>query len=142
MTEARSDTLDRPAGALDALTEANAVANLAVRDLGVARSFYEGILGFQPTAAEGDEAIVYRSGDSIFFVYRSEFAGTNRATAVTWGVGDRIEAVAAALVAKGIEFEHYDMPDMRREGDIYVAGNFRIAWFKDPDGNILNIVSG
>ena len=34
------------------------------------------------------------------------------------------------------------MPGTRREGDVHIAGDLRIAWFKDPDGNILNIVSG
>jgi hypothetical protein len=47
-----------------------------------------------------------------------------------------------ALKAKGVMFEHYDMPDMTREGDIHIAGNMKVAWFKDPDGNILNIASG
>jgi hypothetical protein len=34
------------------------------------------------------------------------------------------------------------MPDVTREGDIHVAGNMKVAWFKDPDGNILNIING
>jgi hypothetical protein len=45
------------------------------------------------------------------------------------------------LKAKGITFEHYDMPGVTREGDIHVAGDMKVAWFKDPDGNILNIAS-
>jgi hypothetical protein len=46
------------------------------------------------------------------------------------------------LKAKGITFEHYDMPDMKREGDVHIGGDMKVAWVKDPDGNILNIVSG
>jgi IS30 family transposase len=46
------------------------------------------------------------------------------------------------LKAKGVTFEHYDLPDTRREGDVHISGHMKIAWFKDPDGNILNIVSG
>ena len=42
---------------------------------------------------------------------------------------------------RGVTFEHYDMPGMTREGDVHVAGDMRVAWFKDPDGNILNIVN-
>lgn len=41
-----------------------------------------------------------------------------------------------------MRFEHYDMPGMKREGDVHFAGDMRAAWFKDPDGNILSIVSG
>ena len=46
-----------------------------------------------------------------------------------------------ALKSKGISFEHYDLPGTTRAGDIHVAGNTRVAWFKDPDGNIHSLVS-
>ena len=124
------------------LTETDAVANLAAKDLARARRFYEGTLGFEPVHSEGGELIVYRSGKTVFNLYRSEFTGTNQATALTWAVGDRIEAVVEALAGKGIAFQHYDLPGMRREGDIHIAGDMKVAWFKDPDGNILNIVTG
>jgi hypothetical protein len=74
-------------------------------------------------------------------VYRSKYAGTNQATALTWVVGEGVESVVEALKAKGISFEHYDMLEIRREGDVHIGGNMKVAWFKDPDGNILNIVS-
>jgi catechol 2,3-dioxygenase-like lactoylglutathione lyase family enzyme len=57
-------------------------------------------------------------------------------------VGDDVERVVRELKAKGVTFEHYDLPDTRREGDVHIGGHMKIAWFKDPDGNILNIVSG
>ena len=142
MTDASSDTLTRPASIAGALTGSDAIANLAVRDLALARDFYEDTLGFEPVATEGDELVTYRSGNSRFNVYRSEYAGTNRATALTWPVGDRIEDVAAALRAKGISFEHYDLPGLARQGDLHVGYGMKVAWFKDPDGNILNIVTG
>ena len=59
-----------------------------------------------------------------------------------WVVGGNVEGVVRDPKAKGITFEHYDMPDMKREGDIHIGGDMKVAWFKDPDGNILNIVSG
>ncbi len=142
MTDASSDTLIRPASIAGALSGSDAIANLAVRDLALARDFYEDTLGFEPVAQEGDEVVTYRSGNSRFNVYRSEYAGTNRATAMSWVVGDRIEDVAAALRAKGISFEHYDLPGLARQGDLYVGYGMKVAWFKDPDGNILNIVTG
>ena len=61
---------------------------------------------------------------------------------MTWTVGDDVESIARGLKAKGVTFEHYDMPGMTRKGDVHVAGDMKIAWFKDPDGNILCIVSG
>ena len=117
----------------------NAVANLAVSDLDRARNFYTDTLGLKEVEHEGDELIVLKSGDSVVNVYRSDYAGTNEATAVTWEVDD-IEKEVAELKNKGVAFEHYDMPGMKREGDLHVADDFKVAWFKDPDGNILNIV--
>ncbi|KQW57846.1 VOC family protein [Variovorax sp. Root411] len=120
----------------------NAVANLAVKDLAVARRFYEDTLGLSQVDAEGDEVIVYRSGSTRINVYRSQFAGTNQATAVTWQVGDDIGRIAAALKDRGVRFEHYDMPGTTLEGDLHVMGGMKVAWFKDPDGNILNLING
>jgi catechol 2,3-dioxygenase-like lactoylglutathione lyase family enzyme len=124
------------------LSNTDAVANLAVKDLEVAKQFYEGTLGLKPVDAEDHEMIVFRSGDSKLFVYRSKYAGTNQATAVTWTVGDQVENVVRSLKAKGVKFEHYDLPGMTRTGDVHVGGDMKVAWFKDPDGNILNVVSG
>jgi len=121
----------------------DASANLAVRDIERARRFYEGTLGLQQVGSEGDELLVYRSGATTFNVYRSEQAGSNKATALTWMVGRRIESVMKELAAKGVKFEHYDdLPGMQRVGDLHVAeDDMKVAWFKDPDGNILNLAS-
>jgi catechol 2,3-dioxygenase-like lactoylglutathione lyase family enzyme len=119
----------------------DAIANIAVKDLERARRFYEGTLGLKAIATEGEELITFKSGNSLIYVYRSKYAGTNKATAVSWTVGDDVAGVARSLKAKGVSFEHYDMPGMRREGDVHVAGDMKVAWFKDPDGNILNITS-
>jgi len=86
-------------------------------------------------------AILYQSGSSMVLVYPSEFAGTNRATAATWSVGGDFEAIVADLKSKGVTFEHYDLPDTTREGDVHVMGDFKAVWFKDPDGNILNLAN-
>jgi catechol-2,3-dioxygenase len=115
-----------------------AVANVAVKDLGVATKFYQNTLGLTPVHEEGGEVVVFRSGTSEINVYRSDFAGTNKATAVTWNV-DNVKDEVADLKARGVVFEHYDMPGMTREGDIHIAGDMKVAWFKDPDGNILNV---
>src|SRR5438876_10929280 len=123
------------------LGDKDLVATIAVKNLETARKCYEGKLGLKPIDTEGEELIVFKSGNSTLNVYRSQYAGTNRATAVTWLVGDDLEDVVRALKAKGVAFEHYDMPDMKREGDIHIGGDMKVAWFKDPDGNILNIVN-
>lgn len=123
------------------LRDTNATANLAVKNLQTAKKFYEGTLGLKPVQTEGDEVVIYRSGQSVLNVYRSQFAGTNQATAVTWAVGNDLENVVRDLKAKGVAFEHYDMPGMKREGDLHVSEDMKVAWFKDPDGNILNLIN-
>jgi hypothetical protein len=74
-------------------------------------------------------------------VYQSQYAGTNRASSATWGVGDELETIVQTLKAAGVSFEHYDLPGLRREGDIHLIRDFKGAWFRDPDGNILHINS-
>ena len=122
------------------LRDADAVAMVAVKDLGKAAKFYEETLGLNRVDAEGQEVVVYESGDTKLNVYRSSFAGTNKATAVTWTVDD-IDDVVRTLKAKGVTFEHYDMPNTKHEGDVHVAGRMKVAWFKDPDGNILSVAN-
>jgi catechol 2,3-dioxygenase-like lactoylglutathione lyase family enzyme len=117
----------------------DAVANVAVKDLNVAADFYRNTLGLRPVHEEGKELVVFASGHSSINVYRSDYAGTNKATAVTWTV-DNVEDEVKALRNKGVVFEHYDMPGMKREGDVHVSDHMKVAWFKDPDGNILNVV--
>ncbi len=119
------------------------MATLAVRDIAAARRFYEGKLGLTPGKDQMEGMASYASAGATLFIYQSEFAGTNRATAVTWMVGGDLEDIVKDLKGKGIAFEHYDMPGTTREGDIHVFdANNRAAWFKDPDGNIHALVSG
>ena len=122
------------------LKDHDAVATIAVHDLNVARKFYEGSLGLEPMSGDQTEVVRYRSGKSILLVYRSSFAGTNKASAVTWGLGKDFGNVVKALQAKRVPFEHYDgLPGLTRKGDVHVAGPFSGAWIEDPDGNILHI---
>jgi catechol 2,3-dioxygenase-like lactoylglutathione lyase family enzyme len=123
------------------LGDKEATATVAVKDLDRAKHFYEDTLGLEPIAHEGEEAIVYRAGDSKLLVYRSQYAGTNKATAAGFVVGDDMDAEVRALKEKGVRFEHYDLPGLTLQGDVHVAGDMKAAWFKDPDGNILSMTS-
>jgi len=122
------------------LRDIDAVATLAVKNLGKAAKFYEETLGLTRAGAEDDEVVVFESGDTRINVYRSSYAGTNKATALTWPVDD-VDEVVRTLKAKGVRFEHYDLPDTKRQGDVHVSGDIKVAWFKDPDGNILSVVN-
>jgi len=124
------------------LSKYDAIPTVAVKTLAAAKRFYEGTLGLKQIDAEGEEVVVYQNGSSRLNVYRSQFAGTNKATAVTWPVDD-VEDEVRALKSKGVAFEHYDLPELKLKGDVHVAdgADLKVAWFKDPDGNIFSIVN-
>ena len=124
------------------LAQEQVMPTVAVKSLDSAKKFYEQTLGLTPVTGSEPSTATYTAGNARLLVYESQFAGTNQATAVTWTVGD-VDATVRDLKSKGLRFEHYDMPDMRHEGDVHVAPNgaMRAAWFKDPDGNIHAVVS-
>ena len=119
----------------------NSAAIVAVRDIARARVFYGETLGLNLAPDSEDDITVYQTGDTRLVVYVSEFAGTNKANALVWGVGDEIESIVADLTAKGVVFDHYDIPDATYVEGIHHMGDFRAAWFREPDGNVLHINS-
>lgn len=123
------------------LGKADATPSIAVKDLDRARQFYAEKLGLEAVDEQGGEVVTMKSGATMVNVYRSEFAGTNQATALTFDVAD-IAAEVRELKDKGVEFEQYDMDGLTREGDVYSAEGMKTAWFKDPDGNILSLFEG
>src|SRR5215207_9599576 len=94
----------------------DAIATVAVKDLEAARQFYERKVGLQPTPEQQEGAASYKAGRGTLFVYPSQYAGTNKATAVTWTVGADLDSIVKKLKLKGVVFEHYDMPDTTLEG--------------------------
>ena len=122
------------------LKDSDATTVISVKDVEVARRFYEGTLGFEP-AETAPGMIFYRSGASSILVYESQFAGTNQANAVAWSVAD-IDSIVQDLQARGVTFEHYDLPGLKLEGDLHVGEGFKGVWFKDADGNILHVNNG
>ena len=117
----------------------DSIATIAVKNLEEARVFYEQKLGLE-VARELPEGISYRTGGTTLLVYASRYAGTNQATCVTWAIDD-VERVAKELSARGVTFEHYDLPGTTLEGAVHAEGDRKAVWFKDPDGNILSVVS-
>jgi catechol 2,3-dioxygenase-like lactoylglutathione lyase family enzyme len=124
------------------LGKVDATPMIAVKDLDRSRKFYEDKLGLKTKDEWGGEGLTMKSGDTLINVYRSEFAGTNKATSLTFEVDDA-EKEVNDLKGKGIFFEHYEVPGLKAQGDLYVGEKgFKTAWFKDPDGNILSLVEG
>ena len=123
------------------LGKTGATAMIAVRDLDRARKFYQETLALDAKQAMSGEVLEMTSGRTPITVYKSEFAGTNKATALTFDVDD-IVAEVRELKDKGVMFEHYDVDGLKRDGDIYTAKGMKTCWFKDPDGNILSLFEG
>ena len=121
------------------LGKADATPMIAVKDIDRAKRFYEEKLGLTSKDIGVSGVFMLKSGDTDLSVYRSEFAGTNKATLLTFDVDD-IEAEVRELKDKGISFEHYDLDGLTAEGDIYKGPGMKTAWFKDPDGNILSLI--
>lgn len=121
------------------LADKAAMATIAVKDIDAAKKFYGQTLGLKKSEDMGDDVAIFKSGNSTIVIYKSDFAGTNKATSATWGVGDELGFIVKNLREEGVAFEHYAMPGLVRQGDIHVLGDFKAAWFKDPDGNILHI---
>jgi catechol 2,3-dioxygenase-like lactoylglutathione lyase family enzyme len=111
---------------------------LPAADIDRARAFYEQTLGLEVEEVNPG-GVMYKVGSSHLFVYPSEFAGTNKATAANLEVDD-IRAAVADLRGKGITFEQYDFPGLKTDEDgIADLGGELAAWFVDPEGNIVAV---
>ncbi|HEX9643163.1 MAG TPA: VOC family protein [Acidimicrobiia bacterium] len=116
-------------------------AALAVSDLSRARAFYEDVLGFTPAEIRPEtEEVAYRAGEGTwFFVYVTASAGTNQATAAAFRVAD-LDATVAELRSRGVRFAEYDLPGLKTVDSIAIqADGTRVAWFPDPDGNVIGL---
>ena len=112
-------------------------ATIPAKDLAGTRKFYEDVLGLE-ILKEDPAGISYRSGDSIVFLYPTEFAGTAQHTLGGFYVSD-IEKAMEQLRSRGVTFEEYDMPGLKTVNGIAELGGEKGAWFKDPEGNILSL---
>ena len=120
------------------LKNASIVPYIPVADVARARKFYEDVLGLVPREQYAG-GVIYECGKgSPVFMYPSHGAGTSKASAAFWAVDD-VVAEVAALKARGVVFEEYDMPGIKMENSIATGGGAKTAWFKDTEGNILAV---
>jgi len=118
---------------------------LPARDLNRARKFYSEKLGLEPIE-QRPGGLRYRSGNSFFVLFESAGEASGNHTQMGWEVDD-IAATVAALKARGVVFEEYDLPGFKTvHGIAEIAGNYpskgvgeKGSWFKDSEGNLLGI---
>src|SRR6266542_2856768 len=114
---------------------------IPVRDVDRARTFYEGVLGLRFVAgprADGSYEYECGAGSGLFTYPTEENAGKSPATLAAWHVDD-IDAIVHALRGRGVALEDYDLPGLKTEGGIAELPRAKVIWFRDPDGNILNV---
>src|SRR5438552_16044690 len=99
--------------------------------------FYTEKLGLA-AESEAREGIFFRSGDTRFLVFPSGGTASGTHTQLGWTVDD-IEAEVAALQARGVIFEEYDMPSLKTINGVASMGPVKIAWLKDSEGNLLSV---
>jgi catechol 2,3-dioxygenase-like lactoylglutathione lyase family enzyme len=121
--------------------EPGIIPMLAASDLQRARAWYSAKLGLEPYR-EYDEELVYRSGMTHLSIYATPSAGTAKNTVAEWHVDD-LRAEVAALRARGVVFEEYDLGSIRTvEGIMTESDGSLNAWFTDSEGSILGLVEG
>lgn len=116
-------------------------AGVAVSDMNRAREFYEGKLGLSGGKSSSDGGRTYpcANGTAIHVYPSPDNAGKSAATLAGWEVDD-LDAVVDELSSKGVAFEHYDQPPVvTDERGIATFHDGKVAYFKDPDGNVLSI---
>ena len=121
------------------LPERRVHATLPVSDLAAVRDFWEGQLGFVPLEVWPTAVLYAGAGGSVFAISRASARATGGNTQMAFTVPD-IEAEVAELTGLGIAFEAYDLPGLRTVDGIAEMGGNRVAWFRDPDGNVIGVI--
>jgi len=121
------------------LQDGKAFSSFSVKDLEAAKKFYGETLGLSvKKTPEGLDLL-----DGRVFLYGKPNHQPATFTVLNFAV-ENIESAVAELKKRGVQFESYDMPDLKTGPDHIARGPHgpKIAWFKDPDGNILSVLEG
>jgi ribosomal protein S18 acetylase RimI-like enzyme/catechol 2,3-dioxygenase-like lactoylglutathione lyase family enzyme len=111
---------------------------IPAKNVARARAFYEEKLGLKPKEITAGGVTYEFAKGTACFLYPTPNAGTSKASQAFWQVED-LEKEVAELMARGVEFEKYDMPDIDEKG-ISTAGGAKAAWFRDTEGNIMALI--
>jgi catechol 2,3-dioxygenase-like lactoylglutathione lyase family enzyme len=116
-------------------------ATLPASDMTRARAWYEETLGLVPVETDVFGGSWYETGGVRFLLYPSGVAGTNQATATSF-ISDDFNAAMALLRERGVVFDEFDYDDFKTvNGVLELPDGRKGAWFRDSEGNILNIIS-
>jgi len=119
------------------LESADVVAFAGATDLDRARIFYEQTLGL-PVAEQNDFACVLDANGTMLRITAVPEVSRPGYTVLGWKVAD-ITAAVRDLTAQGVVFLRYDSMDQDEDGVWMTPGGDKVAWFSDPDGNVLSL---
>jgi catechol 2,3-dioxygenase-like lactoylglutathione lyase family enzyme len=119
------------------LTAGKMVGFVLTKDYEQARAFYEGKLGFDFVSLD-QFAMVMRAGENMIRIVKMPDFVPLRSTVLGWEVGD-VEAVVGWLVGRGVAMEKYPWVQDKERGIWTTPDGNKVAWFKDPDGNVLGV---
>jgi predicted enzyme related to lactoylglutathione lyase len=130
------------------LGEYPAAAVLRAEDLVRAKKFYTDVLRLKPGVVPGPASEgmgMFTAGDgTMVMIYERPGMPAPQNTALGFGLpADKFDEVAADLRAQGVSFEDYDLPEigLKTVNGIAEFEGTKAAWFKDSEGNIVNIAS-
>ena len=119
------------------LASSKLIGFVPTKDSAKARGFYEGKLGFT-FVSEDNFALVMRADKSMIRIAKAQDFTPAPYTVLGWEVAN-IEEVAGWLRGRGVAFEKYPWVEDKETGIWSAPGGDKVAWFKDPDGNVLSI---
>ena len=119
------------------LASSKVIGLVPTKDSTTARAFYEGKLGFQ-FVSDDPFALVLRAGETMVRIAKAQNFTPAPYTVLGWEVRD-IEAVVRWLQERGVVFEKYPFVQDQELGIWTAPGGNKVAWFKDPDGNVLSV---
>lgn len=119
------------------LTDKKIMAFLATTDADKARDFYQNILGLK-LIEEHEFALVFDVDGIELRIQKTSVFAPHSHTSLGWNV-PQMEATIRDLTAKGISFIRYEGMDQDELGIWHPPSGVQIAWFKDPDGNLLSL---
>jgi catechol 2,3-dioxygenase-like lactoylglutathione lyase family enzyme len=121
------------------LTNALICATVATKNLRRAKRFYEETLGLKAAISDERRGVYFVAGSGTMLNLYEQEHSTPESSVATFLV-ENLDDVMSDLRNRGISFEEYDMPDLKTKGGVYSdETGFKVAWFKDPDGNIIGI---
>ena len=119
------------------LSSTNIVAFVPTRDAEKARAFYEGVLGLRFVKDDGFAMVLDANGIMIRVAKMKDFTPAPF-TVLGWQVSG-IEDVVRGLQKRGVHFEIFGFFKQDELGIWTAPTGDKVAWFKDPDGNILSV---